>query len=239
VLDALLDLVAPWKARFERARLERKWKHLRALGMHLGQGVNLPASTWIDTSHCFLISIGDWCGFGEGCLILAHDAQMDEFLDAGRIAPVTIHESCHFGSRTLILPGVEVGPRTLVGAGSVVSRSLPPETVCAGSPAKVLGSLDDYLERHRAAIARGQSFPWGDYHLSAATPERVAEMRAAVARGPAYVTGGFSAELVGGGGTARTAYGATARPSGVRWLAARGGRAADPPETRPLDTVSR
>src|SRR5215471_7425248 len=148
MLNALLDLASRWKARVDRARLDRRWAALRAMGMHIGQGVNLPASTWIDTGSCFAISIGDWCGFGEQCLILAHDAQMDEFLDAGLVDRVIIHESCHFGSRTVILPGVEIGPRTIVGANSVVAKSLPPDTVCAGVPAKVICSLDDYLERH-------------------------------------------------------------------------------------------
>jgi maltose O-acetyltransferase len=205
-LGALLDLLAPWKARIESARLKRRWTRLQALGMHIGQGVNLPASTWIDTPHCFLISIGDWCGFGEQCLILAHDAQMDEFLDAGLIAKVTIHESCHFGSRTVILPGVEVGPRTIVGANSVVSRSLPPDTVCAGAPAKVICLLDDYLSRHREQLASARKFPWIEYNSETLTPERRREMLEALSSAPAYVTGGFTEELKGKGGTERTPH---------------------------------
>src|SRR5229473_1790444 len=170
VLDAVIDAAEVVKARVELLRLRRRWAKLRALGMHIGQGVNLPASTAIDTSHCFLISIGDWCGFGEQCLILAHDAQMDEFLDAALFAKVTIHESCHFGSRTVILPGVEVGPRTIVGSNSVVSKSLPPDSVCAGVPAKVISSLDDYLAGHRANMAAGRQFPWPDYNIDVLTP---------------------------------------------------------------------
>jgi maltose O-acetyltransferase len=221
MLGALLDFISPWKARFEIARLKRRWEKLRAMGMHIGQGVNLPASTWIDTSHCFLISIGDWCGFGEQCLIMAHDGQMDEFLDAGLIAKVTIHESCHFGSRTVILPGVEVGPRTIVGANSVVSKSLPPDTVCAGVPAKVICTLDEYLSRHRERLAQNRQFPWTEYNLHAATPERVQEIRQALERGPVYLTGGFSEELKGSGATLRTAHDHTAKPTGIEYLRTR------------------
>ena len=88
------------RSAFERWRVRRRWRSLRGLGMHIGQGVNLPASTWIDVSHCFLISIGDWCGFGEGCMLLAHDAQFDEFLNAGRIGRVIIHPHSHIGARS-------------------------------------------------------------------------------------------------------------------------------------------
>jgi maltose O-acetyltransferase len=186
------------------------------MGMHIGQGVNLPASTWIDASTCYLIDIGDWCGFGPQCAILSHDAQMDEFLDAGLLGRVIIHESCHFGCRTVILAGVEIGPRTIVGANSVVAKSLPPDTVCAGVPAKVICTLDEYLARHREDMAKGRLFPWNDYKEGALTPERRRELLQALAEGPVYITGGFSEELKGTGGIQRTPYDQTALPHGLQ-----------------------
>jgi maltose O-acetyltransferase len=215
MFDWVLNLASTASEHLQAARLKRRWDHLRALGMETGQGVNLPASTWIDTSHCFLISIGDWCGFGEQCLILAHDAQMDEFLDAGLMARVVIHESCHIGSRTVILPGVEIGPRTIVGANSVISRSLPPDTVCAGAPAKVICSLKDYLDRHRQQLATRPSFSYSTHNIHALTSERRMELLAAVADGCAYITGGFSEELEGRGGTARTPFEPGSRLPGI------------------------
>jgi maltose O-acetyltransferase len=125
--------------------------------MVIGEDVWLPDSTFVDTSHCFLIHIGDHCGFGEECVLLAHDAQMDEYLDAARLGRVVIHDSCHLGTRTIVLPGVTIGPRTIVGAGSVVSRTLPPDTVCAGNPARVICSLDEYLDKHRARLAAARA----------------------------------------------------------------------------------
>lgn len=210
------DLASHVRERFDQARLRRRWERLRRLGMHIGQGVNLPASTWIDTSACYLISIGDWCGFGEQCLILAHDAQMDEFLDAGLVERVVIHESCHVGSRAVILPGVEIGPRTIVGANSVVSKSLPPDSVCAGAPAKVICSLEEYLDRHRQQLAVRSKFDYCAYNINALTPERRAQVLAAVADGCAYVTGGFSEELKGGGGTPRTSFEPNSKVPGWR-----------------------
>jgi maltose O-acetyltransferase len=172
--------------------------------MHIGDDVLLPASTWIDTSHCYLIHIGDHTGFGENCVILAHDAQMDEYLDAARIGRVIIHESCHIGALSVILAGVEIGPRTIVGAGSVVSRTLPPDTVCAGNPARVIAPFEDYVERHRKRLAELPNFDYALYDINALTPERRAELVASVARGDAYIVGGRSAELRGDGGSHRT-----------------------------------
>lgn len=205
MIDFVLEAVGGLRARFDDARRQRRWRQLQAMGMHIGSDVFLPDSTWIDTSHCFLISIGDHCGFGEECLLLAHDAQMDEYLDAARIGRVVIHESSHIGARTVILPGVEIGPRTVVGAGSVVTKSLPPDTVCAGNPARVICSLDEYLRKHRERIARARTFEYTQYDIRAHTPERRAELIAACDAGPAYIVGGRSAELRGEGGTPRTA----------------------------------
>jgi maltose O-acetyltransferase len=172
--------------------------------MHIGQDVLLPPSTWIDVPHCYLISIGDHTGFGEQCVLLAHDAQMDEYLDAARIGRILIHPSCHIGTRSIVLGGVEMGPRTIVGAGSVVSRPLPPDSVCAGSPAKVIGSLDDYLDRHRRQLEDRPGFDYRTYGLSVLAPERRREILSAVADGDAYIRGGRSAELDGTGATQRT-----------------------------------
>jgi len=201
LLDFALDIVRRVRARLAQVRRERRWEHLRAQGMNLGANVWLPDSTWIDPDYCHLITIGDHCGFGGECLILAHDAQMDEFLDAGRIGRVVIHESCHIGARTVILPGVEIGPRTIVGANSTVSRSLPPDSVCVGSPAKVVCTLDEYLSRHRKRIDESATFP---YEKTAPSPELREQMVAATRNRDAYVVGGRSAELRGEGGTPRT-----------------------------------
>jgi maltose O-acetyltransferase len=206
VLGWALDHLANVKGRLEAAWLERRWARLRSLGMHIGAGVNLPPSTTIDVSHCFLISIGDWCGFGGDCHILAHDAQMDEFLDAGRIGRVIIHPHCHIGARTVILPGVEIGPRTIVGANSTVSRSLPPDTVCAGSPARPICSLGEYLAKHRAQLSERPRFAYTDYDIRVLTPERRAQLVAAVADGDAYIVGGHTALLQGKAGMPTTAF---------------------------------
>lgn len=183
--------------RYARYRLERRWRILRAKGMHIGKYVNLPLSTWIDVSHCHLISIGDHCGFGEDCLILSHDAMMNEYLDATRIARVTVHDSCHVGGRTVILPGVEIGPRAIVGSGSVVTRSVPADSVAAGNPARVLCGIEEYLEKHRRRLEQAPTFRYAEFDVRALTEEGRAEMLRQLGSGDGYVVGGYTALLEG------------------------------------------
>lgn len=171
-----------------------KWRiyRLSKMGLRIGNNINLPRSVWIDTAHCHLITIEDNCGFGDGCCILAHDALGNEFLDATRVARVHIGRSCHIGAKSIILPGVKIGPRTIIGAGSVVSSSLPPDTIAAGNPARVISSLDEYLSKHRARIEHSPRFAYSDISSEIATSKDWGAKSEGLGRS-GYVLGGYSA----------------------------------------------
>ena len=53
-------------------------------------------------------------------------------------APIRVGEDAFIGARALILPGVTIGARAIVGAASVVPRDVPEDTIVAGNPARVL-----------------------------------------------------------------------------------------------------
>lgn len=189
----LAELYRAWET-------ERRWRVLRGLGMQIGANVNLPRSVWIDTSHCHLISIGDDCGFGDGVCILAHDALANEYLDATRIGRVVIGASCHIGARSVILPGVEIGSRTIVGANSVVTRSLPPGVVAAGNPAKVICTLEEYLARVRKKLEGAPKFAYRDSDIRRMSEADKERMRQALSRGDGFIVGGYAAQLAGDSG---------------------------------------
>lgn len=86
------------------------------------------------------IVIGDDSQFGSGVQILTPlhplDAALRRQEEYG--APVTIGPDVWVGSGAIILPGVTIGARTVVGAGSVVSRSLPDDVLAVGNPCRVV-----------------------------------------------------------------------------------------------------
>ncbi|GAB3957805.1 DapH/DapD/GlmU-related protein [Micromonospora vulcania] len=63
---------------------------------------------------------------------------------------IRVGDDVHLGVRTTILAGVTIGNRCVIGAGSVVTRDIPDDSVAAGVPARVIRSVDDYPERLRA-----------------------------------------------------------------------------------------
>lgn len=93
------------------------------------------------------IEIGDRVQVGGNASIVDTDFHpiepevRAEDLNAGEAAPISIGDDVFVGMEALILKGVTVGDSAVIGAGSVVSRDVPPRTVVAGNPANVVGEV--------------------------------------------------------------------------------------------------
>jgi acetyltransferase-like isoleucine patch superfamily enzyme len=79
---------------------------------------------------------------GGGTVILRK-----ELPDLEWTAPITIGNDVYSGIRSIILPGVKIGNRVIIGAGSIVSKDIPDNSVAVGTQARVIKSVDDYLEQ--------------------------------------------------------------------------------------------
>jgi maltose O-acetyltransferase len=172
------------------ARLRRLPDHaaLRAAGATIGRDVYLGRGTVIDPDFAYLVEIGDGATLSIGVLVLAHDASTKHMLDKTRIARVRIGERVFVGANSIILPGVDIGDEAIVGAGSVVRQSVPAQAVVAGNPARQLSSLEDYAERHTARLGADPVWPRDGWTSDTGiTPERVQEVRAALAAGEGYI----------------------------------------------------
>lgn len=63
--------------------------------------------------------------------------------------PIEIFDNVFIGCNTTILPGVKIGPNAVIGAGSVVTKDVKPNTVVAGNPAKVINTFDNFIEKRK------------------------------------------------------------------------------------------
>lgn len=60
-----------------------------------------------------------------------------------RIQPITIKQGCWIGQNVVIFPGVTIGKMTIIGANSVVTKSIPERSIAVGSPARVIKKWDE------------------------------------------------------------------------------------------------
>jgi acetyltransferase-like isoleucine patch superfamily enzyme len=103
-------------------------------GTFINQGVTIAA-------HEAIIIGGD-CLIGEHAAI--HDTTFHPVSPGRPVKKVRVRigRNVWLGHRVIVLPGVEIGDHSIVGAGAVVSRTLPPRCVAAGVPARVLSTFD-------------------------------------------------------------------------------------------------
>lgn len=111
--------------------------------LRIGQGC------WLNTG-CFLeledtITLGDRVALGQQVMILTvtHDIGEPEQRASPVLVrrPVTIGDGAWLGARSTILPGITVGAGAVVAASAVVNRDVPPNTLVAGVPARVIRQL--------------------------------------------------------------------------------------------------
>lgn len=108
--------------------------------LRLGRDVflNWGADVFVTTG----VEIGEYTMIGPRCFITdtaGHAVAPDEGVVVGR---VLIGRNVWIGHSVHVLPGVTIGDHAVVGAGSVVTKSIPPRVTAAGVPARVIRSLD-------------------------------------------------------------------------------------------------
>ena len=110
-------------------------------------GNNVGMSSTILWCHS-TISIGNNVKIGGNCILIDTDAHSLDYIqrryyrtDFGISKPIVIGDDVLIGMNTIVLKGVTIGARSVIGAGSVVTKSIPPDSVACGNPARVIKSL--------------------------------------------------------------------------------------------------
>lgn len=135
-----------------RIRGEYTIEQLKEMGLRVGKNFNPQLGFELDPSHCWLIEIGDNVTFGPHVQVLAHDASMYNTLGYTKIGRVCIGNDVFIGAGSVILPDIKIGDNSIVGAGSVVTKDIPSNMVCGGNPARVISTMDDFIEKNRKLI---------------------------------------------------------------------------------------
>ena len=129
---------------------------LRKKGVKIGEGciIRYPHTARIDISRPALVTIGDNVDMNKNFQILTHDwsshvflGLYDEFINSS--GAVTIGSNIYFGTDVIVLKGVTIGDNCIIGAGSIVTRDIPSNSVATGVPCNVVCSIDEYYSRRK------------------------------------------------------------------------------------------
>ena len=135
------------------------WRRLALILFGAKIGKHVLIRPGVRVTYPWNLTIGDYVWIGDDAILYSvaeisigsHSVVSQEaYLCAGThdyrdvsfsfvSAPISIASECWIGARAFIGPGVEVGHAAVIGAGSIVMKSVDAETIVAGNPAKVVG----------------------------------------------------------------------------------------------------
>jgi acetyltransferase-like isoleucine patch superfamily enzyme len=147
--------------RLSKRSKERYINYLRKQGIKIGENIWMTLridTISIDVTRPSLVEIGNNVRINRNFTLITHDGgyyvllnKYHEFIPQS--GKVTIGNNVYFGRNCSVFKGVTIGDNCIIGFGSVVTRDIPANSVAVGAPARVVGSVDDYIyERSEKCI---------------------------------------------------------------------------------------
>ena len=142
----------------------------------VGEGVDIRPPLRVDYGHNITIGDGSWANFGLTALDVAPIVIGQDVLIGPNCslytaihptepgprrakwesaAPITLGDNVWLGGSVVVCPGVTIGENSIIGAGAVVTRSVPANSIAVGNPARVIRALDPTLPRPIQAAGVG------------------------------------------------------------------------------------
>ncbi|QTL50590.1 acyltransferase [Priestia aryabhattai] len=111
------------------------------------------------SSEEYLIKIGNHVTVTNGVQFITHDGGawvlrgLDEkYKYTNIIGKIEVGNNVFIGMNSIILPGIKIGDNCIVAAGSIVTKSIPPNSIVGGNPAKLICKLDDYITKNKHTL---------------------------------------------------------------------------------------
>jgi len=124
----------------------------RFMGVTIGENCRIYGNSpnmW--GTEPFLITIGNNVHITDGCCFITHDGGtliLRQYTpDLEVTAPINIGNDVYFGIQTIVMPGVIINDKVIVGARSVVTKNIATNSVVAGIPARNIKTVDEYHKK--------------------------------------------------------------------------------------------
>ncbi len=111
----------------------------------MGKNIHFKGTAFVNLNCTFLdsniITIGHCALIGPGCSLICTNHALDpteRLKGVFNDRPITIGENVWLGANVTVLPGVTIGDRAVIGAGSVVTHDIPADSIAVGNPCRVV-----------------------------------------------------------------------------------------------------
>ena len=147
-----------WKFLNNEKYREISYKYFRDCGVVFdGKPKYINYDVDFDLTKPNMIFVGNNTVIAKGTILLTHDFSIEcGLISIGKTIPghevqflkeIHIGKDCFIGARSFILPGTTIGNNCIIGAGSVVSGTIPDNSIYAGNPAKFICNTDEWARK--------------------------------------------------------------------------------------------
>ena len=134
-------------------------KYLRKKGCKIGEGCEIYLSANFG-SEPYLIAIGNHVRVNSDVNFISHDggvwvvrqylkSTLNEAEKIDMFGKIEVGNNVHIGTNATIMPGVKIGDNCIIGCGAIVTYDVPDNSVAVGVPARVIETLDEYIEKNK------------------------------------------------------------------------------------------
>lgn len=140
-------------------------KYLRSLGIQIeGTPEYIAPNAYFDAHDYSAIHLGNGITVSREVMFLVHDysiiqglksiGKREEFGLGGKNGTphfknyIFVEDNCFIGARASLLPGTHIGKNCIIGACSVVKGTIEQDSIVVGNPAKVIGRVSDWTQKH-------------------------------------------------------------------------------------------
>lgn len=126
-------------------------KYAKKVGVNFKEGKLFIYGNVAWGSEPWIITLGENVHITDGVKFITHDGgtllYRKQIPDLEITKPITVGNDVYIGNNVILLPGVKIGNNVVIGAGAVVTKDIPDNSVAVGVPARVIKSADEYLEK--------------------------------------------------------------------------------------------
>ena len=143
---------------------KQRSKYLKDNNIFYHMGDNVSLNIKVLPLYAKLISFGSNIKVATGVTFITHDVMAMVFNNcsdyeyAENIGCIDIRDNCFIGAKSILMPGISIGPNAIVAAGAIVTHDVPPGEIWGGCPARCIGYFDEYMKKYKGVCEKKKGF---------------------------------------------------------------------------------